>query len=231
MAMSRSLGLASVTTRSAMLISPPVTSSRPAIIRRMVVLPQPDGPTSTMNSPFWISSETSRTACTPPGNSLRTCSRTILPTWHPLEGSVSEGQVRKDPVAGAGEALVGEGGPEPPGGLGGRAEPVQAEQGGPDHRRRGHLPEPGRGRDRGDPGADPLEEGRVVALEQPTAEDHVHVPGGQPEPADRRPHHRDHFVHLPPDDLRGDLVAGFGGREHQRRQLQHAVLVEPPEVD
>ena len=79
MAMSRSLGFSSVTTRSPMVISPLVTSSRPAIMRRIVVLPQPDGPTSTMNSPFSISSDTSRTACTPPGNSLLTCSRTILP--------------------------------------------------------------------------------------------------------------------------------------------------------
>jgi hypothetical protein len=62
-----------------MVISPSVTSSSPAIMRRMVVLPQPDGPTSATNSPLAISSETSRTACTPPGNSLLTWSRTILP--------------------------------------------------------------------------------------------------------------------------------------------------------
>src|SRR6266511_1588514 len=176
MAMSRSLGFASVTTRSPMVISPSVTSSRPAIIRRIVVLPQPDGPTSTTNSPFPISSETSRTACTPPGNSLLTCSRTILPTWHLLEGS----------ILGAGEALVGEGGPQPAGGLGGRAEPVEAEQGRPDHRRRGHLHEGGSGGDRGDPGADTVQEGRIVALEQTTAEDDVGVPVGEPEAADRR---------------------------------------------
>src|SRR6266536_2309246 len=141
MAMSRSLGLASVTTRSPMVISPPVTSSRPAIIRRTVVLPQPDGPTSTMNSPLRISSETSHTAWTPPGNSLLTWSRTMLPTWHLLARWVLD----------AGEALVGEGGAQPPGGLRRRAEPVEAEQGGADHRRRGDLPEPRRRGDRGDP--------------------------------------------------------------------------------
>src|SRR6266511_380255 len=130
MAMSRSLGLASVTTRSP-----------------MVVLPQPDGPTSTMNSPPLMSSETSRTACTPPGNSLLTCSRMMLPTWHLLAGWVQD----------AGEALVGEGGPQPPGSLRRRAEAVEAEQGGADHRRRGHLPEPGGRRDRGDPAADALQ--------------------------------------------------------------------------
>src|SRR6266540_4675365 len=221
MAMSRSLGFASVTTRSPMVISPSVTSSRPAIIRRIVVLPQPDGPTSTTNSPFPISSETSRTACTPPGNSLLTCSRTILPTWHLLEGS----------ILGAGEALVGEGGPQPAGGLGGRAEPVEAEQGRPDHRRRGHLPEGGSGGDRGDPGADTVQEDRIVALEQTTAEDDVGVPVGEPEAADRRGHHGDDLLHLPPDDLRGGPVASLGGREHQRRQLQHPLLIDPPEVD
>ena len=40
-----------------------VTSSSPAIERRSVVLPQPDGPTSTMNSPSAMSRLTSSTAC------------------------------------------------------------------------------------------------------------------------------------------------------------------------
>jgi hypothetical protein len=31
---------------------PPSTSVRPAIMRRSVDLPQPEGPTNTMNSPF-----------------------------------------------------------------------------------------------------------------------------------------------------------------------------------
>src|SRR6266540_5537566 len=220
MAMSRSLGLASVTTRSPMVISPPVTSSRPAIIRRTVVLPQPDGPTRTMNSPLWISSETSHTACTPPGNSLLTCSRTILPTRHLLEGLLLD----------AGEALAGEGGTQPPGRLRGRAELVEPEQSRPDHRRRGQPPEPGRWGDRGDPSADPFEESRVVALEQAAAEDHVGVPVGQAEPADRRRRHVDDLVRLPLDDLGGGQVAGLGGGEHQRGQLQHPVLVDPPEV-
>src|SRR6266436_5897794 len=50
MAMSRSLGGRSLTTRSPMAISPAVISSSPATMRSVVVLPQPDGPTSTMNS-------------------------------------------------------------------------------------------------------------------------------------------------------------------------------------
>src|SRR4051794_21625821 len=45
--------------------SPPLISSRPATMRRAVVLPQPDGPTSTRNSPSWMSSDRSWTAWKP----------------------------------------------------------------------------------------------------------------------------------------------------------------------
>src|SRR6266853_3190401 len=51
MAMSRSYGATPLTTRSPIAIRPPEISSRPAIIRRSVDLPQPEGPTSTQNSP------------------------------------------------------------------------------------------------------------------------------------------------------------------------------------
>src|ERR1044072_236055 len=50
MAMSRSFGATSFTMRSPILMSPPVISSNPARQRKAVVLPQPDGPTSTRNS-------------------------------------------------------------------------------------------------------------------------------------------------------------------------------------
>jgi hypothetical protein len=49
--MSRSAGSRLFTTLSSMTISPPVTVSRPATIRISVDLPQPEGPTMTMNSP------------------------------------------------------------------------------------------------------------------------------------------------------------------------------------
>src|SRR6185503_5313301 len=62
--MSRSLGGRSLTTRSPMTISPAVISSSPATIRRVVDLPHPDGPTSTMNSLSRIWRFTSLTACT-----------------------------------------------------------------------------------------------------------------------------------------------------------------------
>jgi hypothetical protein len=51
MAMSRSFGCNSLTRFPAMRISPEVMSSSPAIILSSVDLPQPDGPTSTTNSP------------------------------------------------------------------------------------------------------------------------------------------------------------------------------------
>jgi hypothetical protein len=66
MAMSRSLGGRSLTTRSPIEIVPPVISSRPAIIRSAVDFPHPDGPTNTMNSPSGTSSDSESTALTLP---------------------------------------------------------------------------------------------------------------------------------------------------------------------
>src|SRR5439155_9651032 len=64
MAMSRSFGETSFTSRSPMRISPEVASSSPATIRSAVVLPQPDGPTRTRNSLSRISRLTLLTAMT-----------------------------------------------------------------------------------------------------------------------------------------------------------------------
>src|SRR2546426_6128866 len=47
-------------------ISPRSGSSKPATILIVVVFPQPEGPRSVMNSPSWMSSETSLTAVTLP---------------------------------------------------------------------------------------------------------------------------------------------------------------------
>src|ERR1044072_7953348 len=49
-----------------MKISPEETFSRPASIRNVVVFPQPDGPSSTTNSPSRISSDRSSTTRVPP---------------------------------------------------------------------------------------------------------------------------------------------------------------------
>ena len=67
MAMSLSFGATSLTTFSPIEISPSVISSNPATIRSKVVLPQPDGPTRTTNSPSLISILTSSRALVPFG--------------------------------------------------------------------------------------------------------------------------------------------------------------------
>src|SRR3989475_3465866 len=64
--MSRSFGATSLTMRSPMKISPLVCSSRPASIRKAVVFPQPDGPTSTRNSGSRTARLRSLTATTSP---------------------------------------------------------------------------------------------------------------------------------------------------------------------
>src|SRR5215831_4961425 len=51
MAMSRSLGATAFTTLAPIEMVPAEISSRPAIMRSSVDLPQPEGPTSTQNSP------------------------------------------------------------------------------------------------------------------------------------------------------------------------------------
>src|SRR5262249_27094023 len=62
MAMSRSFGGTSLTTSPSTAISPALISSSPAIIRSVVVLPQPEGPTSTTNSLSAMSSSMPHTA-------------------------------------------------------------------------------------------------------------------------------------------------------------------------
>ena len=67
MAMSRSLGGTSLTRLPSMKMLPLEISSRPATMRSVVDLPQPDGPTSTTNSWSPISRLAASTAVTPPG--------------------------------------------------------------------------------------------------------------------------------------------------------------------
>src|SRR5712692_6157097 len=66
MATSRSFGTTPLTTRSPIAIRPPEISSSPAIIRKSVDLPQPEGPTSTQNSPFSTSTSTPCTTSVDP---------------------------------------------------------------------------------------------------------------------------------------------------------------------
>src|SRR6185312_4021291 len=72
--MSRSFGDMSLTTRPPIESVPAEMSSSPATMRSAVVLPHPDGPTSTRNSPSLIPSVRSNTAWTPLSYTLSTSS-------------------------------------------------------------------------------------------------------------------------------------------------------------
>jgi hypothetical protein len=67
MAMSRSAGSTWFTTLPPMKIVPSEIVSSPAIMRNSVDFPQPEGPSSTVNAPSGMASETPFTASTPPG--------------------------------------------------------------------------------------------------------------------------------------------------------------------
>src|SRR5580693_4635961 len=81
--MSRSLGVSSLTTFPPMRNSPLVMSSSPATIRSAVVLPDPDGPTSTMNSPSLTSKVKSLTAWKPFSYTLFTFSMSTVAIMPP----------------------------------------------------------------------------------------------------------------------------------------------------
>src|SRR6185369_6847547 len=71
MAISRCFGATLFTTRPPIFTSPPLISSSPATMRSSVDLPQPEGPTSTQNSPSAIDTSTPCTTSVEP-NDLRT---------------------------------------------------------------------------------------------------------------------------------------------------------------
>ena len=75
--MSRSRGARSLTTSPPMRSSPSEMSSSPAIIRRAVDFPQPEGPTRITNSPSFISRLRLLTASVPSGYRLVTPSNTM----------------------------------------------------------------------------------------------------------------------------------------------------------
>ena len=70
--MSRSLGGRWFATRCPIEIVPPLISSSPAIDRRAVVFPHPEGPSSTMNSPSATARFRSSSAFNPPRYTLST---------------------------------------------------------------------------------------------------------------------------------------------------------------
>src|SRR5438045_1106230 len=151
-----------------MYTSPAVTSSRPAMIRRIVDFPQPEGPTKTMNSPSSISSETSSTAgAAPCPNTFVTRSRTIFATSHLFRCRDPDRPPTRSRPAPA-EAPVADRFADPGLRLQRRADPVQADDGRTDDRGNGQGDRGGAGSDGLDPGADPGQE-RGVARPQHTA--------------------------------------------------------------
>src|SRR5690242_9505511 len=93
-----------VTSRPSIRMRPPVTSSRPAIRRSKVVLPQPEGPTKTTNEPSWISSEAPWMILVAP-NAFSTFSRVMLPIcrspaflFHGAEGETAHQLLLTEPA-------------------------------------------------------------------------------------------------------------------------------------
>src|SRR4051812_37170988 len=95
MAMPRSAALTLFIDLPPIRSSPPLISSRPAIMRSRVDLPQPDGPRKTTSSPSLIESDTSRTASTVPNDLAIFMSSTeansSLPRLEPIHSTQSSG--------------------------------------------------------------------------------------------------------------------------------------------
>ena len=83
----RSVAPSAVTSSSPIRIRPDVTVSSPAIRRKVVVLPQPDGPSKVTRLPASIVKLTSRTAVTGPyclvtrESSIRAARRSVTREW------------------------------------------------------------------------------------------------------------------------------------------------------
>src|SRR4051812_26693825 len=82
-----SVGGTSLTTLPAISTSPDVAASSPAAMRSTVVLPEPDGPTSTRNSPSAIRSSRPSTATAPLSNTFRNARNSTSAT----SGSIPRG--------------------------------------------------------------------------------------------------------------------------------------------
>src|SRR5581483_4395094 len=103
----RRFGGTSVTSSPRSRMRPSSGCSKPAIIRSVVVLPQPDGPSIVKNSPSWISRSTPATAACLP-NCLLTLSTVIAVGIRPtLRDSQPPAQLGADAVVAAQE-LPGE---------------------------------------------------------------------------------------------------------------------------
>src|SRR5262252_6791517 len=82
-----------VTSRSPMKTLPELGSSSPAIIRIKVVLPQPDGPSSTRNSPSCAARSMPFTAGTSANAFVRARVSTVLIPWEPRPRRLDQASV------------------------------------------------------------------------------------------------------------------------------------------
>src|ERR1700733_15566880 len=100
MAMSRSLGGRSLTISPPIKMSPEVSSSRPAIMRSVVDLPQPEGPTSTTNSLSGISRLMLRTTSTLSNRltTLRNATSAIVSAFRGARGQAGDVIVHQEGV-------------------------------------------------------------------------------------------------------------------------------------
>src|SRR5918999_5348373 len=105
MAMSRSFGGRLLTILPPIAISPALICSRPAIMRSNVVLPQPEGPTSTTNSPSAIAMSTPCSTSTLP-NDFR-ARRISTAAMHPPSGVSFREVLQVDAVAQRPVAQIG----------------------------------------------------------------------------------------------------------------------------
>src|SRR5437764_4433888 len=115
MATSRRRAGRSLTTLPPVRISPALRSARPAAIRSAVVLPQPDGPTNTMNSPSWTERERSSTARVPSKKTFSTPSNSTVATRPPFRswsarrcGAQTDDQFRRQELRPGDELTAGD---------------------------------------------------------------------------------------------------------------------------
>ena len=193
-------------------------------MRSAVVLPEPDGPTSTMSSPSAMC-EVERVDRGHVG--ARVDARRLL------EADVSH---RSPPSASAGRRRPRRlerrprrrARPEPRVGASAGAERVEPEQRRADDRRRvGRVhdesgPTLARGRARSPPSSRRRAAGAARRRARPRRRSPV-----SPSRVERDPRERDDLVREPVDDLGGDRVVGRLG-EDERRELDHAPLRDPP---
>src|SRR5581483_11133178 len=214
MATSRSFGASSVTSRPPIITAPAVTSSSPASMRSAVVLPEPDGPTRTMNSPSSICRSSAFTAgASLPGYthvalSKRT-SAIVSPNRHRLLGAQLRAHafVRRRPGA----------------------ERVEREERGAEDRRRRRRVRGDRGADLGEPARDRAEQPRRRVTEKAAAEDDLDRLALEPEAGDGDAGERDDLVCEMVDDRGSDRVVGRR-REDDRSELDRTACVDALEV-